>query len=180
MPGMLYENAGIKCMKGDGMKIIAFCLLISIYCFFGCSQNSSGDNDYVDTRISEVKTNLGDFQYIGLDPKLSFVNSNIRFDEPEKEYGSPSVKYTTNVKQNNPDFPLDKYNITVIYAVHDQNAVELIVIQDHGIVENGILSLSNYQKLYGLDRNNLEGLTLKVKEYYWHPISKREPFIASE
>ena len=129
--------------------------------------------------IKELKQNLGQFQYMAVDPKISFINENIEFKKAESTYGSPSVKFTTHIKQNNSTFPLKIYELYVTYSVIDKDGFEIATFQGNGTIQNGFLSISDVTSLYGLKAGiSLESLSIKIKEFIWFPKILLQPYDA--
>jgi hypothetical protein len=132
-------------------------------------------------QIEEMKKNLGAYQYIGLDPQLSFSLAGVEFRPPEHEYSSPTVRYTVNIKQNNRAFPLNKYLVLVVANVVDSQRGKRAQITLQGTVENGVVSLSDVETLYGLktrDQADLNSCKLQIEYYNWSPEAKYKPYEA--
>jgi len=131
--------------------------------------------------IEDVKKNLGPYQYIGLDPQLSFNLAGVEFRAPQNEYSSPTVKYTLNIKQNNQKFPLNEYLVFVVANITDSRGTKRAQMTTTGTVENGVLSLSDIETLYSLktkDQGDLDSLRLQIESYSWSPEAKLKPFQA--
>jgi hypothetical protein len=126
-----------------------------------------------------IKTNLGAFQYMGVDPQLSFSIPTAEFELPENEYSSVKAKFTVNIKQNNKTFPLNIYHVSATADVLDNQGTkrEKIIIQ--GDVENGVVSVSGIDSIYGLkvkDQSELKSLKLQINSYQWFPKFELKPF----
>lgn len=126
-----------------------------------------------------IKTNLGAFQYMGVDPQLSFSIPTAEFEPPENEYSSVKVKFTVNIKQNNKTFPLSSYKVSAFADVLDNQGTkrEKVIIQ--GEVENGVVSVSGIDEIYGLkvkDQSELKSLKLQINSYNWFPKFEFKPF----
>lgn len=129
-----------------------------------------------------IKTNLGPFQYMGVDPQLSFSIPTAEFEAPKTAYDSPTVKFTVNIKQNNKKFPLSKYQVSAPIDVIDSQGTKRTTVLVNGEVENGVVSVSGIDSLYGLkvkDEAELKSLKLQIKSYSWFPSFKLKPFDAS-
>jgi len=114
---------------------------------------------------------------MAVNPMISFKNDNIEFKEADSKYGSPSIKYTTHIQQNNPKFPLQVYELNINYSVFDKDGIEVAKFTGQGTVQNGVLSISDVTTLYGLkSRINLESLSVKVKDFIWYPNVLIKPY----
>lgn len=132
--------------------------------------------------IEKIRINLGPYQYIGIDPQLSFNISEFETKAPDGAYSATKVKYTINIKQNNPDFPLNKYEVAVRANILDSQGSKRSNIVARGTVENGVLSVSNVEELYGLkakDEADLKSLKMQIESYGWSPAVTYKPFQAS-
>ena len=133
--------------------------------------------------VASVKTNLGQFQYMGLDPQLSFSVPTAEFVHQTGDYDSAKVRYTVNMKQNNNSFPLQTYNISVSLIVLDNSNAEKSHFTVNGKIENGVVSVSYIEVLYGFKTKNSEeakSLKLKIKSYVWFPIYELKPYEQKE
>lgn len=133
---------------------------------------------------SKLRADLGPYQYIGLDPQLSFVVQKAEFAPAEDQYSAPTLNYTVNIKQNNKDFPLSKYAVAVVGSIQDSHGAEIDTMRLSGEVENGVLSVSDIDKLYGskvgkLPASQVSQLKLKIKSYSWGPNVEYQPYVAS-
>lgn len=132
----------------------------------------------LENEVVELKQNLGRFQYLAVDPKISFNNENVEFKKQGNRYGSPSVKYTTHIKQNNLSFPLETYELSITYSVIDKDEIEVGKFTGKGTVQNGVSSISDVTTLYKLKSElSLESLSIKVKEYIWYPKLLLQPYV---
>lgn len=145
-------------------KTIIFFLLLVI---LGCT---SGDLDSVKNELEELKKNLGDIQYMAMDPFVSFSIKDVEFLPANNSYGSPSVKYRLNLKQNNKDFPLSNYTIRIVVSILNETDTEVNTFSVVSNVENGVLSLAEEEILYSFKKTNFDGLKLAIKNYSWNPI----------
>jgi hypothetical protein len=131
--------------------------------------------------IDEIRRDLGPFQYLGLDPELSFSVPTAEFTPAENEYASPKLRYTVNIKQNNQKFPLKRYLVFATANIVDSQGNKRGDILLNGAVENGVVSLSDVQTVYGLkvrDQADLSSLKLQVASYTWSPENKHKPYRA--
>ena len=152
------------------MRIKNIFLLLLVTIFLAACNSSETET---------IKTNLGAFQYIGVDPQLSFSIPTAEFEPPENEYSSVKVKFTVNIKQNNKTFPLNNYKVYASADVLDNQGTkrEKVIIQ--GDVENGVVSVSGINEIYGLkvkDQSELKSLKLQINSYNWYPKSEFKPF----
>lgn len=133
--------------------------------------------------VSSLKKTLGPFQYSGMNPKLSFAISKAYFQKPKSEYASPTVNYTINIKQHNDNFPLKEYIAIGVVSVLNDKGKELATFSVRGTVENGVLSVSDVQTIYGLPSttsdNEIQNLSLKIKFYNWYPKWALKPYPAT-
>lgn len=132
------------------------------------------------SEVTTLKHSMGDFQYMGMDPKLSFSIQKADFEPPKDAYAPATVNYTINIKQHNVDFPPDEYFVTATLGVVDSSGNELTTIAMGGKVENGVLSLSDVDDLYGLQGKttpkDIGKLHLKVDFYSWLPDDNLKPY----
>jgi len=126
--------------------------------------------------IKSVKSELGDFRYQSLDPKIKFSIKDVEFLKPERYSASPSVKFKASLKQTNPSFPLDHYSINVTLSVLDETGNAIHDVGVYSEVENGVLSLAEEESLYGLNTRDTSGYTLSVKSYEWFPVQNFLPY----
>lgn len=130
---------------------------------------------------SELKRNLGPYQYMGLDPQLSFNIGKAEFREPAENYSGATLNYTVNIKQNNAAFPLASYHVIVKAAVVDSNGSKLENFYIDGKLENGVLAVSNIESLYGavrkLEASQILTLKMQVEIYYWFPSPELQPYV---
>jgi len=133
---------------------------------------------------SKLRADLGPYQYLGLDPQLSFVVQKAEFAPAESQYSAPTLNYTINIKQNNKEFPLPKYAVAIVGSIQDSQGAEIDTMRLSGEVENGVLSVSDIDKLYGsnigkLPASQVSQLKLKIKSYTWGPNVEHQPYVAS-
>jgi len=129
--------------------------------------------------IDEMKRDLGPFQYVGLDPELSFSLATVEFTPAENEYASPKLRYTVNIKQNNQKFPLKKYLVLATADIVDSQGNKRGHITLQGTVENGVLSVSDVESVYGLrvrDQADLSSLKVQIDSYTWLPEIEHKPY----
>jgi hypothetical protein len=151
--------------------LISFCIVISMF-MTGCDSSE----------IEKIRSNLGPFQYMGVDPQLSFNIVKFEAEAPDDAF-SPEIKYTINIKQNNPDFPLNEYEVFVTADIVDRQGSKRDQIVAIGNVENGALSISNVETLYGVnvkDEAELKSLRMQIESYFWVPKYTHKPFQASK
>lgn len=132
---------------------------------------------------SKLRDDLGPYQYLGLDPQLSFVVQKSEFSPPEDKYSLTALNYTINIKQNDKSFPLHKYSIIVVGSIQDSNGSEIDTMLISREVENGVLSVSDIAKFYGskvrkLPAAQISQLKLKMKSYNWRPSVEHKPYTA--
>lgn len=131
--------------------------------------------------VSELKKNLGPYQYLGVDPQLSFSIQKAEFREPAEKYSVPTLNYTVNIKQNNAAFPLASYRVIVSAAVVDGNGSKLEHFSIQGKLENGVLAVSNIESLYGavrkLEASRLPSLKMHIETYNWFPSAELQPYV---
>jgi hypothetical protein len=125
-----------------------------------------------------MKRNLGPFQYVGLDPELSFSVPTAEFTPAEHEYESPKLRYTVNIKQNNQKFPLKKYLVLATANIVDGQGNKRGHITLNGEVENGVPSLSDVEGVHLTvkDQAELGSLKLQVDSYTWFPEYEHKPY----
>jgi hypothetical protein len=131
---------------------------------------------------SKLRADLGPYQYLGLDPQLSFVVQKAEFAPAEDKYSAPTLNYTVNIRQNNGEFPLQKYGVAVVGSIQKANGTEVDTMRFSGEVENGVLSVSDIDKLYGSKVGQLPAaevslLKLKIKSYNWAPDIEQRPYV---
>lgn len=168
------------------MKII---LLSPLFLFLsGCLE--PGNTKYIDnqvlaitSRLSELENRvivneqqLGEYRYLALDPQLSFTVENVKFVEPKSEYGSYYIKAAIDVTQHNSSFVPDIYGINVQLEIFDKEGFSIFSTSTSGKMKNGIDAIALDNSLYGINKDDFTGHTLKVTAYSWYPINKFEPF----
>ena len=142
--------------------IIFFLILLASAC-------TSDELDSIKNELNELKKGLGNIQYMAIDPQISFSIKDVEFLPPDSIYGSPSVKYRLNLKQNNNNFPLSEYKIHIIISILDTNGSEIDSFSVISETENGVLSIAEEETLFGFKKNNFDGLNLAIKNYSWNP-----------
>lgn len=149
--------------------IKAFLILIVISFLPACNSDET----------ERIKSNLGAFQYLGIDPQLSFSIPTAEFELPENEFSSVKAKFTINIKQNNKTFPLSNYTVTAVANIIDNQGVKRDKVMVQGEIENGVVSLSEISEIYGLkvkDQSELKSLKLEIDSYHWFPKFTFKPF----
>ena len=129
--------------------------------------------------INEMKRDLGPFQFLGLDPELSFDVATVEFTPGENEYASPKLRYTVNIKQNDQKFPLKKYMVLASADIVDSQGNKRGHITLNGTVENGVLSVSDVESVYGLkvrDQADMSSLKVQISSYSWLPEDEHKPY----
>ncbi len=126
-----------------------------------------------------MKRNLGAFQYVGLDPELSFSLATVEFTPGENEYAGPKLRYTVNIKQNNQQFPVKKYLVLATADIVDSQGNKRGHITLNGTVENGVLSVSDVESVFGLkvrDQADMSSLKVQISSYTWLPEYEHKPY----
>lgn len=134
------------------------------------------------SEIESIKRNLGDYQYVGVDPKLSFTIPLSEFQFSGAENNNPRLNYRINIKQNNDSFPIATYLVGATVEVIDSQGTKRTNFDVRGEIENGVLSVSGVDALYGLevkDQSELRSLKLRIDSYTWSPKYERKPFQAT-
>lgn len=132
--------------------------------------------------VSKLRHDLGSFQYIGLNPQLSFVVQKADFQPSLAKDSHATLTYTVSIKQNNKSFPLNEYLVMADASIQDAEGHEIDRFLIKGKVVDGVLSTSDVNKFYYSKVNDLPAeqvtlLRLKVKSYQWHPdIVEFEPY----
>jgi len=145
--------------------VVCFCLILS--CEKMLPETAS--------EIKQIKSNLGDYQYMSVDPQLSFDIKKASFKKANTYLGNPEVNYTVTVKQNNLDFPVNEYRFTVYFGVY-YNEEEVYDFIDLGEISDKITSISDVHPMYGFTPKSLSGLEVEVKSYSWSPICEFKPY----
>jgi hypothetical protein len=130
----------------------------------------------LESQMEQLRSDLSEFRYLGLNPKLSFGLRDVRFQEPDKLKEPPSVRYTYVVREHAPNFPLQHYKFRGKIAVLDQEGRKRMVFEIKGEMRDGETTVSGARKLYQVNQLNVDGFTLDVEEYVWHPDASLAPF----
>ena len=161
-----------------GRIVLLFLLALSLSgCFVTDEkyQDAVMEISQLKNSLKELRENLGNYQYLTNDPKISFSIKDIKFQPPDSTYGSPTVKFKASLKQTNADFPLTNYFIIITFSILDENNNEIEDLRVSSEIENGVLSLAEEITLYGLKQVKFVGYKLVAKEYRWSPIYKFTP-----
>jgi len=122
-----------------------------------------------------LKASLGEFRYLGLDPGIEVIVTDVEFSPPEGKYSSPTVGFKSSLKQTNADFPLDSYSVNVTFSVLNSQGAEVYDFIVGSKVRNGVLALAETKSLYSLRERNYAGYKLVAKDYSWFPVRKLKP-----
>ncbi len=132
-------------------------------------------------RPSELQRTLGPYQYMGLDPQLAFSVQKAEFHEPEESFSPATLTYTVSVKQHAPNFPLTSYRLFADAVVLDSAGSKLDSFRINGIIEHGVLSVSDVEKFYGplskIERSRFPSLKIQVETYGWIPEVQYKPHV---
>ena len=124
-------------MKIFGEIVLLFFVMLSLGgCFVSDNKFQETVTELVQVKksLEELRENIGYFQYLANDPKISFTIKDVEFQPPEKLYGSSSVKFKASLKQTNTDFPLKNYNISIMFSVLDENNNVLQIVENGDII----------------------------------------------
>lgn len=160
--------------------ILAICMIAISWSHVGCGPiEDLKEALQVKQELDELKANLGDYQYIMVDPKLSFEFVEFEVRQSNSPYLYPELKYSIRVKQHNTDLKVKEIpfwaNINIINK--DNSVVGETKIA--GKVTDGILAMSDIKRLYDLESPSQEYRSLKavVVNYGWIPDIKRKPYV---
>ena len=135
----------------------------------------------VKKELSLLKADLGDYRYSGIDPQISFLIENVKFKAAKSPFGTATVKFRINMKQNNQALKIKTYQISILVSVLNGSGREVIDFMHSSNMENGALSLDISHNLYSLKQQyDLEGYSLKVKKYYWGLFCEYKPYQLSQ
>lgn len=153
------------------MKNALIVLLIGIsFIFSGC--------EYYE--LKDLPTTLGEYRYIGIDPKISFTINSYEFLLPEDKYnvGKISVNYSINLKQNNKDFPLNKYKVGVVLDVVDAEGTRHGEIYFGATIIDEVAAYSKQNDYIYEFKNYTKFKSLKLipRYYEWSPIVQFAPY----
>lgn len=130
---------------------------------FGCS------------RDSELRNNLGDFQFIGQNPTMTVQVLKRDFIKASGDYDSPKLRLTGVIRQEG-DFPVKVYSAQVIFEVLLGNKVINTGYTQDLIVKERNAAFSVEISLYGLEKTQkakIESesslLQVKMKDFNWWP-----------
>lgn len=137
--------------------------------------NTAKEVENLKAELQYIKSSIGDFLFLGLDPELEMSISDVSFTPPETKYSSVEVKFRSNLKQTNDEFPLQNYYVSITYAVLNDNGNEIGDFTFESKMENGVLALAEEQVVYGLKAFDTEGFKLAAKSYNWYPAQKFIP-----
>lgn len=141
----------------------------------------------------KVKDNLGDFQYIGIDPQLSIEIENqeieVKYNEELRGVGitdyDVKLKYKINITQNNKELPLKNYSVTIVgNLIDEKNNVIDKNIHVYADVTNGVASITNSEDIYtdfkSLNKKEIESLKFVIDKYTWQPKIEYKPYKLEE
>tara|TARA_Y100001968_G_C19345538_1_gene711846 strand:- start:123 stop:614 length:492 start_codon:yes stop_codon:yes gene_type:complete len=126
--------------------------------------------------IKQLANALGDFQYQAIDPEISFSFNNVEISPPDSNYGSVTVKYSADLKQNNSDFVPNHYSVYVDVAILDDSGNEVSDFSFNAEIVNGVDAIANIDKAYSLKARDTSGFKIKVKQYDWYPLQRFPPY----
>lgn len=119
--------------------------------------------------VNSLRRNLGAYQYHGVDPRLSISLSNVQFVVSRVSRDYPEVSFTAEIRQNNPDFPLQRYGINFMLSVLDDEGIEVDTVFINQTLESDSMSVDLEQVLYNIFYDPEGSYRLVPKEYYWFP-----------
>ena len=137
-------------------------------------QQTVADLNQTKVEIENLKANLRDWQYMGIDPMISVTVNDIEFKQSES-YNGPKIKFKTNIKQTNPNFPLKKYYARIDLAIYDPTNNKVTSINILAEMENGVSATADEHELYGKKIYNFSGYTIKPIAVIWYPIPEYQP-----
>ena len=130
----------------------------------------------LEAQMEQLRSNLSEFRYLGLNPKLSFELRDVRFQEPQSLKNPPGVRYTYIVRQHAENFPLQRYKFRGKVAVLDKEGNVRMIFEIRGEMEGKETAVSGSKKLYQVNQLNVDGFSLRIEEYVWHPDASLAPF----
>lgn len=135
----------------------------------GCLPTGSNDEEInaLKQEIETIKQNLGPLRHVALSPDLAIEIKSYEFMEPESEYGSPRINIKAHLKQQNKDFPENKYKVIIRIVVLDGNKKEVGGFFLNTDVEDGVSSIAEIVTVYSLPKE-FTGFTLMPEFYNWH------------
>ena len=144
-------------------------MLIVVASFLSGCFNDREDIEGLKLEIQSVKNSLGQFQYIGIDPKIKLDLSNIKFIPSKKSYGTSVVKADVKVVQQNENFPVEHYSARIFFAVKDSYGREIDEVSHFFDIENKKCQTSISMNLYGTEKKEFSGCQLIPKFSTWNP-----------
>lgn len=162
---------------------IALCLAGSSFYFSITHKGYVSENKFQQTvaelnqlkvEIENLKANLRDWQYMGIDPMISVTISDIEFKQPES-YDGPKIKFKINIKQTNANFPLKKYYARIDLGVYDPSNYKVTSVDMLAEMENGVSATADEYELYGKKIYDFGGYTIKPTGVIWYPIPEHKP-----
>ncbi len=119
--------------------------------------------------VNSLRQNLGAYQYHGVDPQLSISVSDVVFEVSRVSRDYPEVSFTAEIRQNNPEFPLQHYGVNFLLSVLDDEGNELDTVFINQTLESDAMSVDVEQVLYTIFYDPEVTYRLVPKEYYWFP-----------
>ena len=156
-------------------KTLTTIIMVASLAMIGCKDNSA-EVRRLSTELSDLKLSLGNIQFMGLDPKLSFSISKTEFIPPSRSWDSVQANITVNVKEHATDFPAANYLVTAELAIRNSRGDKVGEANLSGNMEIGVLSISEEITVYGLKHQDLAGYSVTVEEYSWYPETIFKPF----
>ena len=132
------------------------------------------------TDVAQLKRDLGEFRYFGLDPQLGFRVRSSDFSAAEDRFDQPKLTYTVSIRQHNQAFPLLSYNFSGIVSIMNTDGAEIEEFFINGEVSDGVGSVAGIEEFYGdalkgFRPAELAALRFRVKEYDWSPMRRFAP-----
>lgn len=179
----MYAAIAVEINKNIGDKMKKTYTLIAIvglgFWIAGCNSN-------------EVKSNLGDYQYMGVDPQIAVDIENqemqLTVNEDYRSMGElkydVKLNYKINITQHNKELPLKKYSLFMSgKLVDEKNNVKDKNINIHADVTNGVASITDTETIYtdfkSLNKKEIESLKLVIDSYTWSPNIEYKPYTTS-
>ena len=140
----------------------------------GCS---TPDASRLEKELEQMRENLGDFQYQGVDPQLSVSISDVEwtFDKGSiVALDSYYVNYQIAFKQNNKTFPLSKYSVSCKLSVKSPKGKTVETVFVSGMIENGVLTFREEGQRLFLPEDSTDDFydyVLEAESYNWYPES---------
>ncbi len=122
------------------------------------------------SEVAELKRTLGEYQYIDVDPQLTFEFRETEFTSKKSAYEDIDVTFNLKVTQHNKDFPVDKYQLILNISVLDENENEVYDFSEVLNVDAEVSTIQQTQKLFNFEGIYALGHKLVVEKYNWYPI----------